>query len=348
MIPRILEHLNLARREFTWAELCYGLIPCATVLRWRARAQAGQPLIEPAGPKKSTPLDTEALKKKILQLRHGRRRTAGTTALMEELKDEVSRRRFQEMVAEERQNRINDMKRIQWLKPGTAWSLDTTEYGPDKTKITPLRDLASKYQVPTPLVAPQENGEQIALYLDRMFQQEGPPMFLKRDLGSPLNCSALDQVLERHWVLPLNSPPAYPQYNGSMERSMRDLKEALDARRMDSLSKETPFVLEVELVTHQLNHRRLRSIGGLTPCQFYHDPRRRLRLHAATREKIFREVFDQYWQYVKCMTERNRHHVNAAWRLVVESWLRRQGWISVRQNNQPKVSTNSKRIFSQN
>jgi hypothetical protein len=348
MIPRILERLDQARREFTWAELCYELIPCATVLRWRARARAGQPLIEPAGPKKNTPLDAETIKKKIQELQHGRRRTAGTTALWQELQDDISRRRFQELVAEERRNQINDMKRIQWLKPGTAWSLDTTEYGPDKTKITPLRDLASKYQVPTPLVAPQECGEQIALYLDRMFRKEGPPMFLKRDGGSPLNCAKLDQVLERHWVLPLNSPPAYPQFNGSIERSMRDLKAALDARRAEALMKGAPFALEVELVTHQLNHRRLRSIGGLTPCQLYHDPRHRLRLHAATRERIFREVFQEYWQYVQCMSERTRHTLNAAWRLVVESWLRRQGWITVRLNNQPNVSTNSNPFYSQN
>jgi hypothetical protein len=348
MIPRILERLDLARQEFTWTELCQGLLPCATVLRWKSRARAGEPLVEQAGPKKHEPLDTQTLRKKIQQLHHGRQRTAGTIALMAELKDEISRRRFQEMVAEERQNRTNDMKRIYWLKPGAAWSLDTTEYGPEKMKITPLRDLASKYQVPTPLVAPEENGERIAFYLDRMFRQEGPPMFLKRDLGSPLNCQALDQVLEQHWVLPLNSPPAYPQYNGSMERSMRDLKEALDARRRQSLKKETPLILEVELVTHQLNHRRLRSLGGLTPCQWYHDPRRRLRLHAATREKIFREVFEQYWQYVTCMPGRNRHHLTAAWRLVVETWLRRQGWIAVRDKNQPNVSTNSNGFYSHN
>jgi hypothetical protein len=345
MIPRILERLELARREFGWSELCHSLIPCATVLRWRARAKAGLPLIEAAGPRK-TPLNTEVIKEKIRQLRHGPRRTAGTTSLLGELKSEISRRRFQELVAEERHNQINDMKRIQWLRPGTAWSLDTTEYGPDKTKITPLRDLASKYQLPVPLVARHEDGEQIALYLDRMFRKQGPPMFLKRDLGSPLNCSAINEVLERHWVLPLNSPPAWPRYNGSMERSMRDLKNALDARRLEL--KNIPFALEVELVTHQLNHRHLRSIGGLTPCQLYHDPQRRLKLHAATRERIFREVFEQYWQYVQCMSERTRHHRNAAWRLVVESWLRRQGWIAVRLNNQTNVSTISNSFYSQN
>ena len=67
------------------------------------------------------------------------------------------------------------MKRIQWLKPGVAWSMDTTEYGPDKIKITPLRDLASKYQVPTPLVQPTEDGRRIAEYLDLIFSKEGPP-----------------------------------------------------------------------------------------------------------------------------------------------------------------------------
>ena len=46
------------------------------------------------------------------------------------------------------------------------------------------------------------------------------------------------------------------------------------------------------------------------------------------------------------MAERTRHHLNAAWRRVVESWLRREGWIAVRQNQQTKVSTNSNDFYS--
>ena len=348
MIPRILERLEKARREFTWMELCYRLIPCATVLRWRARARAGQPLLEKAGPKKKEPLPGPLLQHQIKQLSHSRRRTAGTSALYEQWSEFISRRDFQELVAQERQHKMDDMKRIQWLKPGVAWSLDTTEYGLEKIKITPLRDLASKYQVPSPLVQPNEDGTRIALYLDLMFKQEGPPMFLKRDLGSPLNCQAVDEVLERHRVLPLNSPPGYPRYNGSMERGMRDLKAALDEQRRQALVKDLPMVLEVELATHKLNHRRLRSLGGLTPCQFYHDPQRRLRLHGAERDRIFREIFEQFWQFAQCMPERTRHTLSAGWRLIVEDWLRRQRWITVRANNQQNVSTNSKGFFSQN
>ena len=171
-------------------------------------------------------------------------------------------------------------------------------------------------------------------------------MFLKRDLGSPLNCQAVDEVLERHWVLPLNSPAQYPQYNGAIERHMRDLHQALDQRRLRA--RPVPLSVEVELATHQLNHRRLRSLQNRTPCQVYHDPARHLRLHGASRQRIFREVFEQFWQYVQCMPERNRHTVNAAWRLVVETWLRRQGWISVTEKPTTHVSTNSERFFSQN
>jgi hypothetical protein len=232
MIPRILEQLDQGRQEFTWKELCYGLIPAATVMCWRARALAGQTLLEKPGPKKKERLNLMLVRARIAQLDHGRRRSAGTTDLLAELSSAISRRRFQELVAEARQNQVDHMKRIQWLVPGVAWSIDTTQYGPEKTKITPLRDLASKYQLPVPLAGPQEEGARIAEYLEIMFKREGAPILLKRDLGSPLRCHQIDDVLERYCVLPLDSPPDYPQYNGSMERGMRDLHAALDHRQL--------------------------------------------------------------------------------------------------------------------
>src|SRR5437660_120874 len=81
------------------------------------------------------PLAGQLLRHQIQQLPHRRRRTAGTSALHQQWSEFISRRDFQELVAQERQNRIADMKRIQWLKPGVAWSLDTTEYGLEKIKI---------------------------------------------------------------------------------------------------------------------------------------------------------------------------------------------------------------------
>ena len=346
MIPRILEQLSKARQEFSWKELCYELLPSATVMRWRARALAGEPVLEKPGPKKPAPVNLDLVKIKIAELDHGPRRSAGTTALQQELASVISRRRFQELVAEERQNHLDQMKRIQWLVPGVAWSIDTTQYGPEQIKITPLRDLASKYQLPVPLVQAQEEGARIAEYLERMFKRDGAPLFLKRDLGSPLKSHQVDEVLERYRVLPLDSPPDYPQYNGSMERSMRDLHDALDQVRLCQL--QLPISVELELATHRLNHRCLRSLAHRTPCQVYHDPARRLRLHGLSRQRIFRDVFQQFWHYVETMPVRNRHTLSAAWRLVVESWLRRQGWIAVSAKTKNHVSTDSEPFFSQN
>jgi hypothetical protein len=93
----------------------------------------------------------------------------------------------------------------------------------------------------------------------------------------------------------------------------------------------------VELATRQLNHRRLRSLGRRTPCQVYHDPAWRLQLHGASCQRIFREIFDRFWHYVQCMPDRNRHATSAAWRLVVETWLRSQKRITVTEKSQPNV-----------
>ena len=102
--------------------------------------------------------------------------------------------------------------------------------------------------------------------------------------------------------------------------------------------RDMPMVVEAELATHELNHRPRRVLGGLTPCQFHHDPDRRLRLYGALRRRICREILEQFWQIAPCMPEVNRYTLNAAWRLLVEDW----------DNRQPNVSTDSDDFFSQN
>ncbi len=63
---------------------------------------------------------------------------------------------------------------------------------------------------------------------------------------------------------------------------------------------------------------------------------------------MFLEIFEQFWQIAPGMPERNQHSLRALWRLLVQDWLRRQQWISVRDNPQQTVSTTSNAFFSQN
>ncbi len=83
------------------------------------------------------------------------------------------------------------------------------------------------------------------------------------------------------------------------------------------------------------------------PCQVYHDAARHIRLHGASRHRILREVPEQFWQFVACMPARNRHTFDAAWRLVVETWFRRRGWIFVTAQPPTQVSTNSEPFWFQ-
>ena len=85
---------------------------------------------------------------------------------------------------------------------------------------------ASRYKF-APLVDERFTGELVAARLDELFAQHGPPLVLKRDNGSNLNSEAVNAVLSRWLVIPLNSPPYYPPYNGGIERAQRELKAAL-------------------------------------------------------------------------------------------------------------------------
>jgi hypothetical protein len=193
-----------------------------------------------------------------------------------------------------------------------------------------------------PLLPEQLDGAQIAAHLERLFRQHGAPLFLKRDNGSPFNHHRVDEVLARFGVLPLNNPPHFPRYNGAMEKGIRDFKAALAQRP------SAPLVLAAELTAHELNHRPRRCLNGRTACAVFHDPAHRLRWSRPQRQIIFRLLFRHFGQMIGSMANGNHHPHATAWRLTVESWLRCQGLIAVRQNQPTKVSTTSPKCWSHN
>lgn len=342
MIPSIIAELEQARQELhlSWRELCTE-VPYSSLMRWKQRLRSGHASVQTPGPKKTEPLSAEFFRQ-LEQLSHGRSRTAGTTGLYRRFSHSVSRRQLRTLVRQIRHNRLHSMKRIHWLRPNLAWSVDATEY--HGWKIIPLHDLASRYRV-NALISSIEDGAQIATFLEAAFKEHGPPLFFKRDNGSPFNCHEVDQVLAKHWVLPLNNPPAYPRYNGAMEKSIRDLKEALEKRNLEWQVPPAQLSVQLEASIHHLNHRPRRCIQGRTPCQCFHDPDQRLELPVKARKIIFRLLYLRYCQTMGAMESGNHHQQAAAWRLTVEHWLRCQNWIAITTNNKPKPHTNVSTIF---
>jgi hypothetical protein len=348
MIRQILHQLDTHKREShrSWRQLCQ-LVPYSSVMRWRQRERQRRPLWQCPGPKKCVPLDGTEFYPLLRQLQSGPRRTQGTGQLYKQFAHCLSRRQFSALVQDQRQELFDSMKRIHWLWSGLAWSCDATEFGDYGTLIIPFQDLASRYRF-RPLVTGKLDGGQIAAHLEALFRQHGAPLFLKRDNGSPFNHHAVDEVLARFGVLPLNNPPHWPRYNGSMEKGIRDLKSALIKRHQLTPQLPQDWVLAVELTAHELNHQPRRCLNGRTACAVFHDGAQRLRWTQPQRQTIFRLLLNDFGQRVQAMAKRNHHSPATAWRVTVESWLRRQELISVRQNQKPNVSTSFPKNWSHN
>src|SRR5262245_12119443 len=78
-------------QELPWRALS-GNFSYATIMRWKARLDSGEELLQPRGPKKPAALDWEKLYALIERLPHGRSRTRGTTELHRRFMDCASRR----------------------------------------------------------------------------------------------------------------------------------------------------------------------------------------------------------------------------------------------------------------
>jgi transposase InsO family protein len=249
-------------------------LPYPTFMRWNGRLARGAPLLSKPGPKPVGALDLIGLQVRLRQLEHGAHRSQGTTALYATHRRTISRRGFQELVEQTRrkalQERQAELRRVRWEIPGAVWSVDPTavalmrDTGRQKLPILPVLDLASRYKLP-PLVGKRLTGELVAQRLEELFRQFGAPLVLKRDNGSNLNSEAVDEVLGRWLVIPLNSPPHYPPYNGGIERSQRELKDVLRSRLAPGCIADVETV--ARLSVHELNHCSRRCLRGQTSCE---------------------------------------------------------------------------------
>jgi transposase InsO family protein len=346
MIRQILHQLDTFKEQSRtpWRTLCDGL-PYSSVMRWRKRQASGSPLWQTPGPKKPATINGAELHPLLCLLRHGRRRTQGTGPLYQCMSCCLSRRQLGALVQDYRRDQLGSMKHIHWLWAGLAWSCDATEYGEDGTQIIPVQDMASRYRF-QPLVSSKLDGRQIAAHLESLFRRHGAPLFLKRDNGSPFNNEHVDEVLARFGVLPLNNPPHFPRYNGAMEKGIRDFKAALAKRQPPAANVPAALALTVELTAHDLNHQSRRCLKGRTACAVFYDDAQRLRWTRRQRQTIFRLLFQRFADMIGNTANENHPSPATLWRVNVESWLRCQGLILIRQNK--KVSTNFPKVWSHN
>jgi transposase InsO family protein len=339
----IVTTLSRLKRQVRWPyqRLCeYLVLPYASFRRWKHRIDRGQPAIFKPGPQKVAPLELEELRVHLCRLQHGRQRSRGVGRLYQHYQDQISRRDLQALTEtvhrEWAQQRQAELRHITWQVPGLVWSLDDAElarFSHHQLHLHQVQDLASRYKF-TPLVGDRALGETVAVHLEQLFLRYGPPLVLKRDNGSNLNHQTVDAVLMQYLVIPLNSPPHYPPYNGGMERAVRELKTPLVEKILASGPlPESQVQVWAELLAHELNHHSRACLHGQVACKVFYDAKPALRVYTLRKRK---ETFDWISKLtttlIQVLAVHTQSQAQTARRLAVETWLQKNGVITITQN----------------
>ena len=341
MVVTILTQL---KRQVRWSypRLCDCVgVPYGSFRRWTARLAQQQSMRMRPGPKKVMPLKLEELRGAVDGLDHGDQRSRGTGALYRQYQAQLSRRELAALITTARRALVAQRQaaccHIAWHMPGVVWSLDDTELARVNGHclcLHQVQDLASRYKC-RPWVGEQILGETVAARLEQLFVEHGPPLVLKRDNGGNLNQAAVDVILARYWVMPLNSPRQYPPYNGGMERAIREVKAPLRAQ----LHRNGPTpAAEVqhwaERLAYELNHRPRRALHGRVACRVFQDGRLALRAYTLRKR---REAFDEMnaltWTLLQAQEVCTEQDAESIRRVAVETWLQQHQVITVTQNH---------------
>jgi len=286
------------------------------------------------------PLKLEELRVDLCHLQHGRQRSRGVGRLYRQYQDQISRRDLQALTDTVRRELAHqhqaELCHITWQVPGLVWSLDDAELvrlADHKLYLHQVQDLASRYKF-TPWVGERVLGETVAVHLEQLFLRHGPPLVLKRDNGSNLNQQAVDEVLTRYLVIPLNSPPHYPPYNGGMECAVRELKTPLVEKILaGGPTTESQVQAWAEVLAHELNHRSRNCLHGHVACRVFQDAKPALKAYTLRKR---REIFDWINELTKALFQVSAVHtqpqVETARRRAVETWLQTNGVITITRN----------------
>jgi transposase InsO family protein len=305
-----------------------------TFMRWNGRYESGAELVSAPGPKKIERLELDALKRDVFRLDFGPKRTSGTGSLHRKYQHQISRRNLDMMISEARREaideRLGSMKRITWEVPRSVWSMDVTEAAVNggRVFINLLQDMSSKYKLHSISDYEEPCGEEVAGQLETAFRKNGPPLFLKRDNGGNLNHAAVQDVLERHMVIPFNSPPSYPQYNGSLENANGEMKSEESFKLVKELEayKGNELPLFTDSVLNCLNHKERRSLGGKCSCLSFFGSEK-LKVTRRDRKEIYEWIIERKLE----ISEELGHGIkdDKATRLAIETWLLVNGHITV-------------------
>jgi len=325
--------------SFSLWQLCTAAhLDYRTFMRWKGRCAQGRPAVEPPGPGPAGPLDLDAVWERVRQLHHVRQRTHGTGALYRELRGALSRRQLRELVQRARRDQRREAAAAQWRLEWTAsfgkvWATDTKEIAladGHRVWFQTIRDLGARYTI-GPFATHHPSGRDIARWLKEAFEKYGAPLFLRLDNAGNENCPEVRAVLAEYHVIPYNSPPQYPLYNGGVERAQRELEaEAEDWTAVLPAVPAEHLSAYAAVTVNGLNHKPRPVLGGRHACQvFTRDAGHAILTTTGQRQEVLNELIGAAAVLLDEDDSRHSHRAARAWRHAVQWWLETHAVIRV-------------------
>jgi hypothetical protein len=302
-------------------------------LRWKRRMKEGEEPVYRPGPKKLERIDFAGLKQALANLKHSRKRTHGTGELLRQYSLQVSRRQLNAMVMETRMEHAHRkaaaLQRIHWHYPDLAWAVDGSEFAAEPVGgnliLCTVQDLCSQYKLPPLAGVHVPCGEEVAGHFARLFTEFAPPLFLKRDNHGVLNHSSVNEVIEEHMVIPLNSPTYYAPYNGAIEHTQGEFKAYLKGWNWKAGSNESRELL-AELTAHDLNHKARRALKGQNSCRAYFcSPR--ITFNRRKRREVFLWIKQMTFDMLEKLGDDGLYMT--AYRIAARTWLQKNRYITI-------------------
>jgi hypothetical protein len=335
-VVEVIEGLHV-EVKWPYRRLCVETqVAYSSCMRWKGLLRAGKTTVRRPGPGKTG--DHTGLEDEVRDLKHRQAVTLGSGQLYKKWNDKVSRREFQWMVsnarAEANRARRAQMPHVEWNMAGLAWAMDDTgKKGLPVAWAMSLhqsRDLASRKGLAAIVSERLLPEGSVAETLEEQFERYGPPLFFKRDNGSNLNGGNVNDLFDEWIVMALNSPTYYPQYNGQLERFQRELKGDMAALLEG---------MDADLVTLQMaaayalakgNRSPRRCLRGKVADDVFETGQGLMKTYTPDKRREVRdEIMTQAMKIMAHMDKDGPRAEQAAWRIAVETWLRRNGLITV-------------------
>lgn len=303
----------------------------STLRRWRTRAGRQAALLAVPGPKKTVPVDMGALMQGMDGLNHRQCRSYGAPGLWLIHREGISRRDFYGLLARYRA-RLHEQERAgwwryHWLKVGAVWSMDDMYFGVDEEgrllRVHNVMDIGSRHMF-EPLDGESLPAEKVAWNLDNLFRKHGVPIYIKSDHGSNLLMSApVEKVISAWGVIPLLSPPRYPQYNGVMERAQSETRRAVtDLLAGHETCSKQHFRAYAVAGTYRCNHIERDVLDGKAAYDVFKARNGEMKTTIKERRAIYDWIKAKQESILLSAADGcDKWAVNAAWRSAAEEWL---------------------------